>query len=219
MLEEQRTNCMVHWVYHVPNGRHNDGIIYRFIGLTSEKAMAPHSSTLAWKIPWMEEPGGLQSMGSLRSDTTEWLHFHFSLSCIGEGNGNLLQCSCLENPRDGGAWWAAVYGVTQSRTRLKRFSSNSRTYFPGFQGFIRFSDKPWCENHIFPYKIIYGLTNLKVRLFKIPGCMLLFAHEFTVSSSLICPWSLTLPTPSCCLSLAHTVSHSWNTLLAIVLTT
>ena len=80
-----------------------------------EKAMAPHSSTLAWKIPWMEEPGRLQSMGSLESDTTE-LPFHFSLSCIGEGNGNPLQYSCLENPRDGGAWWAAVYGVTQSRT-------------------------------------------------------------------------------------------------------
>ena len=48
----------------------------------------------------------------------EQLHFHFSLSCIGEGNGNPLQCSCLENPRDGGSWWAAVYGVTQSRTRL-----------------------------------------------------------------------------------------------------
>ena len=53
------------------------------------------------------------------SDTTERLHFHFSLSFIGEGNGNPLQCSCLENPRDGGAWWAAVYGVAQSRTRLK----------------------------------------------------------------------------------------------------
>ena len=84
----------------------------------SEKAMAPHSSTLAWKIPWMEEPGGLQSMGLLESDTTERLHFHFSLSCIGEGNGNPLQCSCLENPRDGGAWWATVCGVAQSRTRL-----------------------------------------------------------------------------------------------------
>ena len=87
--------------------------------------MAPHSSTFAWKIPWTEEPGGLQSMGSLESDTTERLHFHFSLSCTGEGNGNPLQCSCLENPRDGGAWWAAVYGVAQSRTRLKRLSSSS----------------------------------------------------------------------------------------------
>ena len=135
--------------------------------------MAPNSSTLAWKIPWMEEPGGLQSMGSLRvghdwatslslftfmhwrrkwqptpvflpgeshgwrsltgysprgreeSDTTERFHFHFSFSCIGEGNGNPLQCSCLENPRDGGAWRAAVYGVTQSRTWLKRLSSSS----------------------------------------------------------------------------------------------
>ena len=76
--------------------------------------MAPHSSTRSWKILWMEEPGGLQSMGSL--DTTERLHFHFSLSCIEEGNGNPLQCSCLENPRVGGAWWAAVYGVAQSWT-------------------------------------------------------------------------------------------------------
>ena len=67
----------------------------------SEKAMAPHSSTFAWKIPWMEEPGRLQSMGSLESDTTERLHFHFSLSCFGEGNGNPLQCSCLENTREG----------------------------------------------------------------------------------------------------------------------
>ena len=56
--------------------------------------MAPHSSTLAWKIPWMEKPGRLQFMRSLRVD-----HFHFSVLCIGEGNGNPLQCSCLENPR------------------------------------------------------------------------------------------------------------------------
>ena len=56
---------------------------------------------------------------------TEWLHFHFSLSCIGEGNGNPLQCSCLETPRDGGAWWAAVYGVAQSQTQLKCLSTSS----------------------------------------------------------------------------------------------
>ena len=88
----------------------------------AEKAMATHSSTLAWKIPWTEEPGRLQSMGS---DMTERLHFHFSLLCTGEGNGNPLQCFCLENPRDGGAWWAAVYGVAQSLTQLKRLSSSS----------------------------------------------------------------------------------------------
>ena len=81
-----------------------------------DKEMATHSSTLAWRIPWTEEPGRLQSMGSLESDTTEQLPFHLSLSFIGEGNGNPLRCSCLENPRDGGAWWAAVYGVAQSRT-------------------------------------------------------------------------------------------------------
>ena len=68
---------------------------------------------------------GCSPWGRQESDTTERLHFHFSLSCIGEGSGNPLQCSCLENPRDGGAWWAAVSGVAQSRTRLKRLSSSS----------------------------------------------------------------------------------------------
>ena len=85
--------------------------------------MAPHSSTLAWKIPWTEEPGRLQSMGSLRVGL-DWAT-SLSLSFTGEGNGNPLQCSSLENPRDGGAWWAAVYGVAQSRTLLKWLSSSS----------------------------------------------------------------------------------------------
>ena len=67
---------------------------------------------------------GCSPRGREESDMTERLHLPFSLSCIGEGNGNPLQCSCLENPRDGGARWAAVYGVTQSRTRLKRLSSS-----------------------------------------------------------------------------------------------
>ena len=66
---------------------------------------------------------GCSPWGCKESDMTEWLHFHFSLSCIGEGNGNPLQYSCLENPRDRGAWWAAIYGVAQ--TRLKRLSSSS----------------------------------------------------------------------------------------------
>ena len=74
--------------------------------------MAPHSSTLAWKIPRTEEPGGLQSMGSLRVGHDRAT----SLSRVGEGNGNPLQCSCLENPRDRGAWWAAVWGHTQLDT-------------------------------------------------------------------------------------------------------
>ena len=90
----------------------------------SEKAMAPHSSTLAWKIPWTEKPGRLQSLGSL------WVGHDWAASLslftfiTGEGKGNPLQCSCLENPRDGGAWWAAVYGVAQSQTWLKWLSSN-----------------------------------------------------------------------------------------------
>ena len=71
---------------------------------------------------------GCSPLDCKESDTTERLHFHFSLSCIGQGNGNPLQCSCLENPKDGGAWWAAIYGVTQSRTRLKRLSSSSSSH-------------------------------------------------------------------------------------------
>ena len=94
-----------------------------------------HSSVAGRRTQWHPTPvllpgksHGRRSLlgcgpwGRWESDTTERLHFHFSLSCIGEGNGNPLQCSCLENPGDGGAWWAAIYGVTQSRTRLKWLS-------------------------------------------------------------------------------------------------
>ena len=70
---------------------------------------------------------GCSPWGRKESDTTERLHFHFSLPCTGEGNGSPLQCSCLENPRDGGAWRAAVYGVAQSQTRLKRLSGSSNS--------------------------------------------------------------------------------------------
>ena len=88
--------------------------------------MAPHSSTLASKSHGWRSLVGFSPWGRKESDTTERLHFHFSPSCIGEGNGNLLQYSCMENPRDRGAWWAAVYGVAQSQTRLKQLSSSSR---------------------------------------------------------------------------------------------
>ena len=93
-----------------------------------EKEMATHSGILAWRIPCTEEPDRLQSMGSQRV----WHNWatSLSLSCIGEGNGKPLQCSCLENPRDGGAWWAAIYGVAQSRTWLKRLSSSSSSSNP-----------------------------------------------------------------------------------------
>ena len=88
-----------------------------------EKEMATHSSVLAWRIPWTEEPDGLLSMGVTQSLT--WLKRLSMHVYTGEGNGNPLQYSCLENPRDGGACRAAVYGVAQSRTWLKRLSSSS----------------------------------------------------------------------------------------------
>ena len=105
--------------------------------------MAPYPSTLAWEIPWTEETGGL---------TSDRLHFHFSLSCIGEGNGNPLQCSCLENPKDGGAWWADICEVAQSRTRLKWLSSSS-TYLPYSWNSVQLLSRvqlfvtPWTATH------------------------------------------------------------------------
>ena len=92
---------------------------------------ATHSSTLPGKSHGWRSLVGCSPWSFGESGMTEWLHFHFSLSCIGEGNGNPLQYSCLENPREGGAWWAAIYGVTQSRTRLKRLSSCSSVIIKG----------------------------------------------------------------------------------------
>ena len=87
------------------------------------KKMVTHSSILAWRIPWTEEPGGLLSTGVTESRTRlKRLSMH---ACIGEGNGNPLQCSCLENTRDRETWWAAVYGVAQGRTQLKQLSSTN----------------------------------------------------------------------------------------------
>ena len=99
---------------------------------------------------------GCRPWGLKESDTTEWLHFHFSLSHIGEGNGNPLQCSCLENPRDGGAWWAAVYGVTQSRTRLKWLSSSSIVLQNG---------PPFLLCLVTPWKTA-GFRNPSIQLFR-----------------------------------------------------
>ena len=93
-------------------------------------SMTSNSSTLAWKIPWTEEPGRLQSMGLLRVGH-DWAT---SLSCIGGGNGNPLQYSCLENPRNREAWWAAIYGVAQSRTQLTWLSSSSSSSMTSKKG-------------------------------------------------------------------------------------
>ena len=117
-------------------------LICIFVTVSSEKAMATHSSTPTWRIPWMEEPGGLQSIGSLRVGhdwASSLLLFTFM---IGEGNGNPLQCSCLENPRDGGACWAADYGVAQSWTGLKWLSSSSssNSFLRGNRGLPRVSN-------------------------------------------------------------------------------
>ena len=110
-----------------------------FPGCTRRRQWHPTPVLLPGKSHGQRSLVGCSPWGHYKSDTTERLHFHFSLSCIGEGNGNPLQCSCLENPRDGGAWWVAVYGVAQSRTRLKRLSSSSSSTIPFSRGphFVR----------------------------------------------------------------------------------
>ena len=118
-----------------------------------EKAMAPQSSTLVWKIPWMEEPGRLQSMRSRRVGH-DWAT-SLSLSCIGEGNGNPLQCSCLESPSDGGSLvgchlWAAVM---QSQTRLKWLSSSSSLWRNPGHGMQAFSSPLFPPLSIYKKKV------------------------------------------------------------------
>ena len=95
-------------------------------GISGRRQWHPTPVLLSGKSQRRRSLVGCSPCGLKESDTNERLHFHFSLSCIGKGNGNPLQCSCLENPRDGGACCAAVCGVTQSQTRLKRLSSSSQ---------------------------------------------------------------------------------------------
>ena len=120
--------------------------------LFAEKAMAPHSSTLAWKIPWVEEPGRLQSMGSLRV-RHDWATSLSLFTFIHwRRKWQPTPVSCLENPRDGGAWWAAVYGVAQSWMRLKRLSSSSSV--------IAFVIFKWLFNPKKKKPLIYSLCKL-----------------------------------------------------------
>ena len=120
---------------------------------------------------------------------TERLHFHFSLSCIGEGNGNPLQRSCLENPRDGGAWWADVYGVAQSRTRLKRLSSNPPPLpqdlplhqHPSPYGCTYYYDEPTSAHHyhskpIFNFGVHIGVRVILVSIRNYPPCFCFLAE-------------------------------------------
>ena len=137
---------------------------------------------------------GCSPWGLKESDTTERLHFHFSLSCIGEVNGNPLQCSCLENPRDGGAWWAAIYGVAQSRTRLKWLSSSSSKNTPKHGPKAKVQAYCIKARSIQFHKCLlsktllslYHMTFFYLLMTNIfPDIILLFAHTATLCS--ICP--------------------------------
>ena len=127
--------------------------------LTQRRQWHPTPVLLPGKSHGRRSLVGCRPWGCEESDTTERLHFDFSLSCIGEGNGNPLQYSCLESPRDGGAWWAAVYGVTRSQTWLKRLSSNSSSIRQN--GCVLYSVKSkTCTN----YKIMFRLSNILIIL-------------------------------------------------------
>ena len=121
--------------------------IYMFL---LEKAMAPRSSTLAWKIPWTEEPCRLQSMGSLESDTTERPHFPFSLSCTGEGNGNPLQCSRLENPRDGEPGGLQSMGSNRIRQDWNHLAAAA---YVCLLWFLESIGAIWSKLHCSPFKL------------------------------------------------------------------
>ena len=106
-------------------GDARDSVLIPGLGRSLGEEMATHSNTLAWKIPWTEEPGRLQSTGSLRVGHNQ--ETSLSLLCT-EGNGNQLQYFCLENPMDRGAWWATVHGVAKSRTRLSDLTLTLTSY-------------------------------------------------------------------------------------------
>ena len=132
--------------------------------------MAPTPVLLPGKPHGWRSLVGCSPWGRSESDTTERLHFQFSLSCIEEGDGNPLQCSCLENPRDGGAWWAAVYGVTQSRTRLKRLSSSSSSVQAN-------NWMCWCPQSLFLLKLLALPWVMKI-CFETKSWMLKLSHFF-----------------------------------------
>ena len=121
-------------------------------GLTRRRRWHPTPVLLPGKSHGRRNLVGCSPWGREELDTTERLPFHFSLSCIGEGNGNPLQCSCLENPRDRGAWWAAIYGVAQSRTQLMRLSSSSSSSSMGLLDLVCLSTKS---------SLIYNIISLR----------------------------------------------------------
>ena len=144
-----------------------------FISNSRRRQQHPTPVLLPGKSHGQRSLGGCSPWGHEESDTTERLHFHFSLSCIGEGNGNPLQCSCLENPRDGGAWWAAIYRVAQSWTRLKRLSSSSS-----------------ISNSIISYKNIFSVLQCRD---------VIVIHQMTIFRGfLFCSTYLFIPVPILC---------------------
>ena len=152
--------------------------------------MAPHSSTLAWKIHGQRSLVSCSPWGFWGLDKTERLHFHFSLSCIGEGNGNPFQCSCLENPRDRGAWWVAIYGVTQSQTRLTRLSSS-------FSLFIFTSSIHWGRPSYLTWLLCRTLHSVSYGFLFLLYLLLLFFSQLFLRA----PQTTTLPS---CISFSLT---------------
>ena len=156
-------------------------------------------SDLLWRRQWHPTPVllpgkshgqrslvGCSPWGLWELDTTERLHFHFSLSCIGEGNGNPLQCSCLQNPRDRGAWWAAVHGVAQSQTRLQRLTSSSSSSSVESLSHVRIFVTPWTEARQSSLSITSSRSLLRLLSIQLvmPSNFLILCHPLLLLSSI-----------------------------------
>ena len=161
-------------------------IYYRLLDYCGMYIFITYQYHLLWRRQWHPTPVllpgkshgwsslvGCSPWGRKESDTTERLPFHFSLSWIGEGNGNPLQCSCLENPRDGGAWWAAVCGVAWSQTRLKRLSSSMITI--KILKIVRGNRRVplMNENKLAHFSILFSF---KHKFFRVNSCQIILIH-------------------------------------------
>ena len=149
-------------------------IVCKDFGLCWRRQWQPTPVLLPGKFHGLRSLVGCSPWGREELDMTERLHFHFSLSCLGEGNGNPLQCCCLENPRDGGAWRATVYGVAQSRTQLKRLSSSSSSSTDYRCKYIKYKFKYICaciyiciyvHTHNIHIQIKYVLVSFSLEIF------------------------------------------------------
>ena len=173
-----------------------DELLYLFAHVLScfrRRPWHPTPVLLPGKSHGQRSLAGCSPWGREELDTTKWLHFHFSFSCIGEGNGNPLQCSCLENPRDGRAWWAAIYGVAQSQTRLKWVGSSSSIKL--LQSSLTVRNRMVCSPQ---GSSVHGILQAGIhKWLAMPFCRGSSPPRIQTWVSFIAGWSMSVPQRSC----------------------